>query len=159
MSGPDKQSSPSVLQLWLRRILLVIFAVGDVLGFASWQGNIDIWKEAMTPMVSALLMIACSAGLGVLGLHYWQRIRASGALARTWEAVAEAVEYAEAYLSSPAATDRAVVANVFTRCPEGQKPPQAKFSVGRRRVTAGAPWKSRVPRGTYPLWLARGLIY
>ena len=158
MSDPSKQRSPSFLHRWLRRILLVIFAVGDVLGFASWQGNIDIWKEAMTPMVSALLMIACSAGLGVLGLHYWQRIRASGALPRTWKAVVEVVENAEAYLSSPVATDRAVVANVFTRCPEGQAPPEARFSVGRKRVTAGAAWKPRVPWGTDPLWLARAFV-
>lgn len=112
----------------------------------------------MTPMVSALLMIVCSAGLGVLGLYYWQRIHASGVLPRTWTAVMAAFENAGAYLSSPVVTDRAVVAYAFVRCPEGQEPPLAKFSVGRKRVTVGATWKLQVPWGTDPLWLARAFV-
>ncbi len=158
MSGSDKQSSPSFVQLWVRRILLATFVVGDVLGFASWQGNLDIWKEAMTPMGSVLLVAVCSAGLGALGLYYWQRIRASGVLPRTWKAVMEAVENAGAYLSSSAVTDRAVVAYGFARCPEGQEPPHAKFSPGRKRVTLGASWNRHVPCGTDPLWLARAFV-
>ena len=158
MSCPDKQSSPSFMQRWLRRVLVAVFAFGNVLGLASWPGNFDIWKETMTPMVSALLIAVCSLGLGALGLYYWQRIRTSGVLPRTWTAVVAAFENAGAYLSPPAATDRAVVAYGFARCPEGKEPPHAKFSVGPQRVTVGSSWNPRVPLGTDPLWLARAFV-
>lgn len=158
MSGPDKRQSTSFLKRWLPRILFAFFVVGDILGIASWRGNLDIWKEAMTPMVSALVMVACSAGLGAFGLYYWQRIQASGVLPRTWKAIVGAVENAGAYLSSSAATDRAVVAYGFARCPQGQEPPHAKFSAGRKRVAVGPSWVRRVPYGTDPLWLARAFV-